>query len=202
LSAADRSARILGEHNNMTRSQVAEEVDHRRGSLAEYLSDVMAKGTSIRAVVPKGASSNSESIQAVILAGGHNVNQDLISQGYGQYREDLGGSESRAMHSILGRTAGSIAEGLAFQGDSRPLRPGVFILKDTKTLARTRRRVPGSNSFPAPEPSPQALRPVRSSLRFRRRERGLDPPRRSSVFGDENNLELTLLRALSALAEN
>jgi hypothetical protein len=197
------SARILGEHNNMTRSQVAEEVDRRRGSLAEYLSDVMAKGTSIRAVVPKGASSNSESIQVVILAGGHNVNQDLISQGYGQYREDLGGAESRGMHSILGRTAGSIAEGLAFQGDSRPLRPGVFILKDTKTLARTRRRVPGSNSFLAPEqPSLQALRPVRSSLRFGDRERGLEPPRRSSVLGDENNLELTLLRAPGALAEN
>ena len=36
-SAADMSARILGEQNNMTRSEVAAEVDRRRGALHEYL---------------------------------------------------------------------------------------------------------------------------------------------------------------------
>jgi len=35
-SAADMSARILGEQNNMTRSEVAAEVDRRRGALQEY----------------------------------------------------------------------------------------------------------------------------------------------------------------------
>jgi hypothetical protein len=35
-SAADMSARILGEKNNMTRSEVAAEIDHRRGALQEY----------------------------------------------------------------------------------------------------------------------------------------------------------------------
>jgi hypothetical protein len=36
-SAADMSARILGEQNNMTRSEVAAEVDRRRGALQESL---------------------------------------------------------------------------------------------------------------------------------------------------------------------
>jgi hypothetical protein len=35
-SAADMSARILGEQNNMTRSEVAAEVDRRRGALQKY----------------------------------------------------------------------------------------------------------------------------------------------------------------------
>ncbi len=35
-SAADMSARILGEQNNMTRSEVAAEVDRRRGALQDY----------------------------------------------------------------------------------------------------------------------------------------------------------------------
>jgi hypothetical protein len=35
MSAADMSARILGEHNDMTRSEVAQEVDRRRGGLQE-----------------------------------------------------------------------------------------------------------------------------------------------------------------------
>jgi hypothetical protein len=39
-----------------------------------------------------------------------------------QYREDKGDSEARAMHGLLGRTYGSIAEGLSFQGD-RDFRP-------------------------------------------------------------------------------
>jgi len=38
-SAADMSARILGENNNMTRSEVAAEVDTRRGALQEYLAE-------------------------------------------------------------------------------------------------------------------------------------------------------------------
>jgi hypothetical protein len=37
-SAADMSARILGENNNMTRSAVADEVNLRRQSLHDYLS--------------------------------------------------------------------------------------------------------------------------------------------------------------------
>ena len=39
LSAADMSARILGEHNNMIRSEVAQEVDRRRSAQRQYLTD-------------------------------------------------------------------------------------------------------------------------------------------------------------------
>ena len=39
MSAADMSARILGENNNLTKSEVASEVDRRRGALRNYLSD-------------------------------------------------------------------------------------------------------------------------------------------------------------------
>jgi hypothetical protein len=35
MSAADLSARILGEHNDMTRREVAQEVGRRRGAVQE-----------------------------------------------------------------------------------------------------------------------------------------------------------------------
>ena len=72
--------------------------------------------------IPKGAADSAETIRAVILADGENVNQELIEQGYGSFREDLGGAEARAMHGALGIQIGRLAEGL-----------GLFILPDTKT---------------------------------------------------------------------
>jgi len=39
MSAADMSARIIGEHNKMTRAEAAGEVDRRRGELRQYLAD-------------------------------------------------------------------------------------------------------------------------------------------------------------------
>jgi hypothetical protein len=72
----------------MTRSEVAAEVDRRRGSVQEYLAGVFADGTA-RLVIPRGAADSAEHIRAVILADGENVNRELIDQGYGQYREDL-----------------------------------------------------------------------------------------------------------------
>jgi hypothetical protein len=122
-SAADMSARILGENNNLTRSEVAAEVDARRGALQDYLSSTFTSGDTARLVIPKGAAAASEQIRAVVLANGENVNRELIDRGYGEYREDLGGAEARAMHGVVGRHLGSMAEGLAFQGDSGPLNP-------------------------------------------------------------------------------
>jgi hypothetical protein len=122
-SAADMSARILGENNNMTGSEVAAEVDARRGALQEYLSSTFTSGDTARLVIPKGAAAAAEQIRAVVLADGENVNRELIDRGYGEYREDLGGAEARAMHGVVGRHLGSMAEGLAFQGDSGPLNP-------------------------------------------------------------------------------
>jgi hypothetical protein len=76
-SAADMSARILGDHNAMTRSEVAAEVDRRRGELQQYLSRFT--GADARLVIPKGAAASAETIRAVILADGENVNQEGTS---------------------------------------------------------------------------------------------------------------------------
>ena len=68
------SARILGEHNNMTRSEVAEEVDRRRLDMRDYLNKAFADGQA-RLVIPKGAADSAEQIRAVILANGENINR-------------------------------------------------------------------------------------------------------------------------------
>lgn len=73
-SAADMTARILGEHNKLTRADAAKEVDRRRGELRQYLADNLS-GESVRLVIPKGASENAENIRAVVMAGGTNINQ-------------------------------------------------------------------------------------------------------------------------------
>lgn len=57
-------------------------------------------------------------IRAVIHIEGKNLNRELIDQGYGHYQEHLGGAEAREMFGAAGKTVGSIAEALAFQGDS------------------------------------------------------------------------------------
>ena len=75
------SARILGEHNNMTRSKVAEEVDQRRLDMRDYLNKAFADGQA-RLVIPKGAADSAEQIRAVILANGENINRELIDSGH------------------------------------------------------------------------------------------------------------------------
>jgi hypothetical protein len=147
ISAADMSARILGENNNLTRSEVAAEVDARRGALQEYLSSTFTSGDTARLVIPKGAAAATEQIRAVVLANGENVNRELIDRGYGEYREDLGGAEARAMHGVVGRHLGSMAEGLAFQGDSGPFNPMRYQgspSRRTQRTSRTRARSPAA----------------------------------------------------------
>jgi hypothetical protein len=102
---------------------VAAEVDARRGAMQEYLASTFTSGDPARLVIPKGVATAAEQIRAVVLADGENVNRELIDRGYGEYREDLGGAEARAMHGVVGRHLGSMAEGLAFQGDSGALNP-------------------------------------------------------------------------------
>ena len=97
----------------------------RSADLNKYLSGFA--GTSARLVVPRGATDSAEQIRAVILANGENLNRELVDQGYGQYREDLGGSEARPMHGAIGKLTGGLAEGLAFQGDSDTLNPMHYI---------------------------------------------------------------------------
>ncbi len=69
MSAADMSARIIGEQNKLTRAEAAKEVDRRRGDLRQYLADTLS-GESVHLVVPKGAAENAENIRAVVMAGG------------------------------------------------------------------------------------------------------------------------------------
>jgi hypothetical protein len=57
------------------------------------------------------------------MSGSTNVNQALIDQGYGQFREDLGGAEQQAMYGTAARAFGRFAEGMSFQGDSSALNP-------------------------------------------------------------------------------
>jgi len=97
----------------------------RCADLNKYLSGFA--GTSARLVVHRGATDSAEQIRAVILANGENLNRELVDQGYGQYREDLGGSEARPMHGAIGKLTGGLAEGLAFQGDSDTLNPMHYI---------------------------------------------------------------------------
>lgn len=78
-SAADMTARIIGKQNKRTRADAAKEVDRRRGELRQYLADNLS-GESVRLVIPKGASENAENIRAVVMAGGTNINQVLLSR--------------------------------------------------------------------------------------------------------------------------
>ena len=77
--------------------------------------------------IPEGSADRATQIRAVIEVDGKNLNRELIDQGYGQYREHLGGAEAQEMFGTAGKTVGSIAEALAFQGDSSRLNPMRYI---------------------------------------------------------------------------
>jgi hypothetical protein len=77
--------------------------------------------------IPTGAVDSAETIRAVVNAGGTNINRQLIEEGFGEMREDLGGAESQAMYSAPTRAFGAMAEGLSFTGDSSVLNPMRYI---------------------------------------------------------------------------
>jgi hypothetical protein len=81
-SAADMSARVLGENNNQTRSEVARAVDERRLNLQSWLSDTVKIGGRARLTVPLGAADHSEQIRAVVEVDGVNLNKELLDQGF------------------------------------------------------------------------------------------------------------------------
>lgn len=62
-------------------------------------------------------------ISAVFLADDTNINRELINQGYGTFREDLGGAEQQAMHGRIGRLFGKYSEEMFFEGDQSALNP-------------------------------------------------------------------------------
>ena len=55
--------------------------------------------------------------------GGVSLNRELIDQGYGRFRKDLGGAEEQAMHGSVARALGSYAEAISFEGDNSRWNP-------------------------------------------------------------------------------
>jgi very-short-patch-repair endonuclease len=114
MSAADLSAVVLGQKNNLTRSEVADEVTKRQKEAFSYLSNKLKPGTKISATVPFGAVENSEHISAVIRADGENINKELIDKGYAQYNKKYGGAEAKDLFGTASKILGTYAETLAF----------------------------------------------------------------------------------------
>jgi hypothetical protein len=121
-SMADLTAHILGEHN-ITTSQATDMARDKSKSRSQYLSKVLAKGTHIKAIVPRGAVDNSEYVSAVINADGTNVNRELINRGYATFRGDLGGAEEQGMFGTFSKLFGKYNEEMFFQGDQSVLNP-------------------------------------------------------------------------------
>lgn len=126
-SAADLAAAALGEHNSLTKDQVVSEVDDRRERLHAFLDDSLSPGTRVHVTTRLGAPEHSEDMRAVVEADGEIINQSLIDNGIGVYREDLGGAESQAMYGFAGRAIGKLSESLAFSGDNSPVNPLRYI---------------------------------------------------------------------------
>jgi hypothetical protein len=97
-SMADLTADELGKSNQMTRAQAAGLADTKLRERDNYLSTALAEGTHVNLTVARGAADNSQHARAVFEAGGVNINRELIDQGYGRFRKDLGGAEEQAMH--------------------------------------------------------------------------------------------------------
>jgi hypothetical protein len=123
ISMADLTAELLAKSNKMTKAQAVIEADTKYHDRDRYLAGVLAEGTHIKAVVPRGAAENATDTRAVILADDVNVNRELIEQGYGAFREDLGGAEAQAMHGRLGKLFGKYTEEMFFEGDQSVLNP-------------------------------------------------------------------------------
>lgn len=122
-SAADQSAIVLGEHNDWSKAQVANEVNMRQQKLVDFFNSYMQSGKKVSITTSAGALESQEQVSAVFDVGGTNINKALINEGLGQYRKDLGGAESQAMFGWFGRTAGRLAENASFTGDESRLNP-------------------------------------------------------------------------------
>jgi hypothetical protein len=94
---ADLVADQLGKSNQMTRAQAAGLADNKLRERDNYLSTALAEGTRVNLTVARGAADNSQHARAVIEADGVNINRELIDQGYGRFRKDVGGAEEQAL---------------------------------------------------------------------------------------------------------
>ena len=122
-SMADLTADLLGKSNAMTRAEAAGLADNKLRERDNYLSTALAEGTRVNLTVGRGAVENSQRVRAVIEADGTNINRELIDQGYGRFRKDLGGAEEQAMHGAVARTLGRYAEAISFEGDNSRANP-------------------------------------------------------------------------------
>jgi hypothetical protein len=86
---ADLVADELGKSNSMTRAEAAGVADNKLKERDTYLSGVLSAGTKVNLTVARGAADNSQSVRAVIEAGGTNINRELIDKGYGRFRKDI-----------------------------------------------------------------------------------------------------------------
>ena len=132
-SAADMSASIIGEHNDMTRADVAAEIGNRRQNMHQFLLDTMGPGTSVKLTIPEGAADSSEQVRAVVNADGTNVNRALVDEGYASFHVEYGGAEARAMYAMPSRVLGGLSENLSFTGDSSVINPMRYLPSPANT---------------------------------------------------------------------
>jgi hypothetical protein len=67
--------------------------------MADLTADQLGKSNSMTRAQAAGiAADNSQHARAVIEADGVNINRELIDQGYGRFRKDLGGAEEQAIY--------------------------------------------------------------------------------------------------------
>jgi hypothetical protein len=85
MSAADMSARALGENNRLTRPEVARQIEQNRQDMKSWLAETVKVGSRARLTTPKGAVDAAEQIRAVVEVDGTNINRELIDR-YGQYQ--------------------------------------------------------------------------------------------------------------------
>lgn len=122
-TAADLSASVLGEHNDWSTDQVANEVEQRQSLQTDFFAHYLNPGREVSITVAEGALEAQQQIRAVIEVGKTNINKELLNNGLGAYDKDLGGPESQAMFGWFGRAAGIVAENLSFTGDESRLNP-------------------------------------------------------------------------------
>lgn len=126
-SAADQSALILGEHNDWSKAQIANEVDVRQRRLGEFLNNTLQSGSKVKITTTLGALQSQENISAVFESNGINVNKTLLNDGLAQYNKDLGGPEAQAMFGPFQKLAGRISEDISFTGDEARWNPLRYI---------------------------------------------------------------------------
>src|SRR5665213_2213018 len=120
MSAADLSALALGEQNNLTRTETAQEVDRKQLAQQEYLGGLV--GRQAQLVVPSGTEAHAKEARAVIFIDDVNINKEIIDKGLASMRKDYSGAEAQAMYSPTQQALGRYAERMSFTGEGGPLR--------------------------------------------------------------------------------